>query len=178
MDLAQAEFKQAMQRLAGGVCIITTAAADGRRNGLTVTAVCSLSAEPPMLLVSLNKASNTYNAVVANRNIAVNILSEQDHSLAETFSRKIPPEEKFLTGDWTKGVTGAPILRSSVAAFDCELDWVIEVATHGLLLSKIRKSISADRPWQSLLYSGGNYCAVSGPARQKYDTDARLRASV
>lgn len=177
MDLAQAKFKQGMQRLVGSVCIITTTSADGGRNGLTATAVCSLSADPPMLLVSLNKDSNTYQAITENKNIAVNVLSEHDSVLAGTFSSKISPDKKFLMGDWAKGVTGAPILKSSVVTFDCKLDWVVEVATHGLLIANVRASIISGSSRQSLLYSEGEYRALSETWPLVQDTDLRALAT-
>lgn len=157
MAVDPGDFKQAMRRLGASVCIITTRRPDGARNGLTATAVCSLSAEPPMLLACLNRASNSFAAVAEAGVFAVNVLSLQDAAVADQFAGTRAAEEKFLVGDWTTALTGAPILATGLASFDCEVDRVVEAGTHGVILGAVRQVVLGEAGRAPLLYADGAY---------------------
>ena len=161
MAVDPGDFKQAMRRLGASVCIITTRRADGARNGLTATAVCSLSADPPMLLACLNRSSNSFAAVAEAGIFAVNVLSLQDAPVADQFAGTRPADEKFLTGDWTTAHTGAPILVTGLASFDCEVDRVVEAGTHGVILGVVRRVVLGDVGRAPLLYADGAYGGFS-----------------
>jgi flavin reductase (DIM6/NTAB) family NADH-FMN oxidoreductase RutF len=153
-------FKAGMRHLAAGVCVITTAAAD-QRSGLTATAVCSVSADPPTLLVSINSASGTCAAIRAAGHFAVNLLSVGDRQIAKRFASPIPPEERFNDGRWDVLVTGSPALASAVAVFDCNLGQVVDVATHSILIGTIeavRISGSGEKP---LLHAHAAFASLS-----------------
>ena len=164
-------FKEGMRRLAASVCLITTATADGVRNGLTATAVCSLSAEPPMLLCCLNRASHSFAAVTRAQVFCVNVLCEQDAGVAHHFSSNRQGAEKFTVGDWGVGVTGAPLLASALAAFDCRLDQVVEAGTHAILMGRVAGVVLAAVGGRPLLYAQGGYGRFTAE-----DAEAALRA--
>ena len=149
-------FKEGMRRLAASVCLITTAQADGSRNGLTATAVCSLSADPPTLLCCLNTSSNSFAAVAASRVFCVNVLSEADANVAHHFAGSRTGAEKFTAGDWRTGATGAPVLTSALASFDCAVVQVVEVGTHGVLIGTVRQ-VGLSVGGRALLYAEGGY---------------------
>jgi flavin reductase (NADH)/flavin reductase len=161
MSISPDRFKAGMRRLAASVCVITTLNADGSRNGLTATAVCSMSADPPMLLCCLNKASNTFQAVRTAKLFAVNVLGSHDHAVAQQFASGVPGDEKFAVGDWGLAETGAPMLRSAVSAFDCRLLDIYEAGTHGVLFGQIQSIHLSDDPGKPLLYAGGGYGAFT-----------------
>ncbi|SFM49523.1 flavin reductase (NADH) [Bradyrhizobium sp. Rc3b] len=75
-------FHQSVRLLAGGVCIAATAV-DGERLGLTVTAVCSLSIDPPTLIVCVNRAAGAHDGMRATRRVSVNFLAADHVQLAE-----------------------------------------------------------------------------------------------
>jgi flavin reductase (NADH)/flavin reductase len=150
-----------MRRLAASVCLITTLTEDGSRNGLTATAVCSMTAEPPTLLCCLKLTSNSFGAIKTAGAFAVNVLSTEDRALADRFSSTAPGAEKFALGDWTSLETGAPILTSAIAAFDCKLANVVAVATHGILIGEVQAvALHPDGP-RPLLYVDGAYGAFA-----------------
>jgi flavin reductase (DIM6/NTAB) family NADH-FMN oxidoreductase RutF len=154
-------FRAGMRHLAAGVCVITTAAVGNKRSGLTATAVCSVSADPPTLLVSINSASGTCAAIRATGHFAVNLLSVQDREVARRFASPIPPEDRFAGGAWDILVTGSPALASAVAVFDCNVGRVVEVATHTILIGAIeavRISQSDERP---LLHAHAAFASLS-----------------
>lgn len=161
MPVDPGDFKQGMRRLGASVCIISTRRADGARNGLTATAVCSLSADPPMLLACLNRASNSFAAVAEAGVFAVNVLSLHDAAVADHFAGTRPADEKFQAGDWGVAFTGAPILTTGLAAFDCEVERVVEAGTHGIILGAVRQVVLGEAGKAPLLYAGGAYGGFS-----------------
>jgi len=161
MSVTADDFKAGMRRLAASVCVITTLNADGTRNGLTATAVCSMSAAPPMLLCCLNQSSNTFQAVSKAKLFAVNVLGTHDHAVAQKFSSGAVGEEKFSVGEWTVAETGAPILASATSAFDCSLMDIFEAGTHGVMFGEIKAIRLRPDAGQPLLYASGGYGAFT-----------------
>jgi flavin reductase (DIM6/NTAB) family NADH-FMN oxidoreductase RutF len=150
-------FKLGMRRLAAGVCVITTQCADGSRRGLTATAVCSVSAAPPTLLACINRGNSSYDAIRTSRHFAVNVLSLEDRPLADEFASPVSPERKFASGLWHTRITGAPLLESALAAFDCRLSQDVAVGTHGILFGEIQAVSVRHVAAKPLLYVQGAY---------------------
>src|SRR5258707_14921841 len=92
--LTPEEFRDVIGHFASGVTVIT-AMHDGERRGTTASAVSSLSLEPPMVLICLNKASATARAVAAARRFAVNILGEDQAEEAMRFAKRADAGDKF-----------------------------------------------------------------------------------
>jgi flavin reductase (DIM6/NTAB) family NADH-FMN oxidoreductase RutF len=150
-------FKEGMRRLGASVCLITTRRPDGERFGLTATAVCSLSAAPPTLLCCLNTSSRSFEAVSSAGVFCVNVLSEADAGVAHHFaSGDRPVAEKFQAGRWREGPTGAPMLETAIAAFDCTLEQAVEVGTHAIMIGRVGE-IGLGASAQPLLYVQGGY---------------------
>ncbi len=138
MPIEPQAFRDAMSRFASAVHVVTTAGPAGRR-GVTATAVASVSDDPPTILVCLN-ASNPDNAMFAENGVfAVNTLAANDRTVAMTFAGTtgVPKPERFDTGLWEAGATGAPLLASALAAFDCRISAVETVATHRVLIGEV-----------------------------------------
>src|SRR5260221_14628000 len=112
-------FKAGMRQLASGVTIIATRLGDQRR-GLTATAVCSVSADPPTLLCCVNRQSTPHDMIQAAGCFSINVLAVDDAELAARFAGGESGESRFETGSWGKLGAGAPILESALASFDCQ----------------------------------------------------------
>src|SRR6185295_1352790 len=97
-------FKAGMRTLAGAVNIITTAEG-GRRHGMTATAVCSATAEPPTVLACVNKLATTHAAVAKSKVFCVNVLRVEDWELSTAFSGGQAGEARFKSREWTRLVT-------------------------------------------------------------------------
>src|SRR5882757_3372037 len=93
------QFKTGMRTLAGAVNIITSMHA-GHRYGMTATAVCSASAEPPTVLACVNKLATTHNAVAKSKVFCVNVLRAEDWELSTTFSGGQSGENRFKSRNW------------------------------------------------------------------------------
>src|SRR5258708_34158071 len=111
------QFKDGMRPLARAVNLITSMHA-GHRYGLTATAVCSASAEPPTVLACVNKLATTHNAVAKSKVFCVNVLRAEDWELSTTFSGGQSGENRFKSCNWTRPATGSPVLIDALAPFD------------------------------------------------------------
>lgn len=161
MTLSPDDYRRGMRRLAASVCVIATADDAGARNGLTATAVTSVSADPPTLLCCLNRASHTFAAVARTRRFSVNVLSLADDAVAHSFAGERAAADKFAVGVWTALATGAPVLETALAAFDCQVDQLVETGTHGVLIGAVQAVRVDAQAHGALLYADGGYGAFS-----------------
>jgi len=131
-------YRDVMSRFAGAVHIVTTDGPAGKR-GTTVIATCSVSDNPPIVLVCLNRENPRNDAFVGNGNFALSTLAAEQQPVAEAFSGQtgLPQEERFAVGEWTTITTGAPALAGALATFDCEIVDVKDLATHRVLFGKV-----------------------------------------
>lgn len=150
------DFVQAMRGAATGVNIVTTDGAAGRF-GLTVSAFSSVSAEPPMVLVCINRRSPACTAMHKNRRFCVNVLSEAQRAIADSFAGDPATGRAYDFGvaSWTVSQTGSPILDKSIASFDCAVATVIDAGSHSIFVGAVKDVTSnAASP---LLYTDGSY---------------------
>jgi 4-nitrophenol 2-monooxygenase / 4-nitrocatechol 4-monooxygenase, reductase component len=130
-------FRDVIGHFATGVTIITTC--DGNSDfGVTVSAVTSLSLEPPMLLVCLNGSSRTGQAVARTRGFAVNILGVHQIELAKLFAT--PRDDKFAGLDLRYGDLGHPLLADAIAHVECEVVEEARGGTHTVFLAEVRRA--------------------------------------
>jgi flavin reductase len=113
-------YRLAMRQVASPVAVIA-AQRGGERNGLTATAVCSASADPPILVVCIHRSASAHDLIAESGAFSVNFLSEQQTGIARLFSTpKLDPQARFAEGVWTEAQSGAPLLEGALSAFDCE----------------------------------------------------------
>ena len=160
----RSSFADAMARFPGAVTIITTWA-DGGPYGMVATAVCSLSAEPPSLIVYLNKRTTAHDPILRQKLFAVNLVSGIHAPVVRHFMAG-QGEDRFNLGDWKKFVTGAPILDDATAAFDCELSDIHDGFTHSILVGAVQDCrISKHIGQTCLLWHGRDFAEASRPPR-------------
>lgn len=150
-------FRSAMRHFASGVTLITAGEGAGRR-GLTATAVCSLSAAPPSLLVCVNRDAESFAAIQNQRSFCVNMVAAEHQSLAKRFSGQdgVRGIERFSKGNWTTLVTGAPVLADALAAFDCDVLDIIQRETHAIFIGGVR-AVHMSENQTALVYRAGRY---------------------
>lgn len=131
-------FKDAMRNLAGGVAVVTTQAG-GVPSGLTVTAVTSVSTEPPSLLVCLNRSSSSHDIILNGGRFGVNLLGAQHEQVAMRFAgmNGIKGPERFTGLDWKKGTTGSPLLKDALCSLDCEVLMHQAVGSHTIFIGRV-----------------------------------------
>ena len=108
------QYKLGMRTLAAAVNIITSTHS-GHRYGMTATAVCSVTADPPTLLVCINKTTTTHNAISKAGVFCVNTLRAEDSELSTAFSGAQSGEGRFKSRDWTHLTTGSPVLIDAIS---------------------------------------------------------------
>ncbi len=130
------DYRNAMARLGAAVNIVTTDGTAGRA-GFAATAVCSVSDNPPTLLVCLNRGSSAYKVVKANGVICVNTLAAHHEVLSTLFGGRTPAEERFAAGSWGQLATGAPVLEDALVSFDCRIREAHDGGTHDILICDV-----------------------------------------
>ena len=131
-------FREAMSRLGAAVHVVTSAGLAGK-TGFTATAVCSVSDQPAMLLVCLNRRSNSAPVLAQNGVFCVNALGAAEEKLADLFAGKsgVHLHERFSVGDWITLKTGSPVLASAVVAFDCRTIETKAMASHNVVFGAV-----------------------------------------
>lgn len=151
-------FRDAFRRWATTVVIVTYRDAAGLPAGMTATSMSSLSAEPPSLLVCINRETRAHPAIIRRRTFGVDLLSVVQRPIASHCSAR--GRDKVLRDSWLAPDAerdGPPRLIASLAHLDCTLDRSYEVFSHTIIVGLI------DAVWINpieappLLYHGGAY---------------------
>jgi flavin reductase len=165
MPVSSAEFRDAMARLGAAVNVVTTDGAGGKA-GVTASAVCSVTDDPPTLLVCLNRSSSTHAVFQANGVLCVNALAAGHREISDTFAGKggLTGAARFGVGRWMTLLTGAPVLEdAAVVSFDCRIADAVEKGTHSVLFAEIQ-AIRQGPPGGALIYYGRGYHPVGHDA--------------
>jgi flavin reductase len=153
------QFKAGMRALAGAVNIITSMNA-GHRYGMTATAVCSATADPPTVLACINKLATTHGAVAKSKAFCVNVLRSEDWELSTAFSGAQSGEARFKSRDWTRLATGSPVLIDALVCFDCRVVKSLSHGTHTIFLGEVEQ-VLLGKNGKPLLYSEGQYAKLA-----------------
>ncbi len=165
-SVSASAFKHGMRRLSASVSLITVATPAGR-NGMTGTAVCSVSVEPPILLVSVNRSASIHDQIEATGRFGVNILRPRHRALADRFSSGDSGEARFAVGRWIMGESGAPLLEDALASFACEILRTVVIETHSVFFGRVVEVRAAEG--SPLLYGGGQYEMPLATAPKHYE---------
>ena len=151
-------FKRALAHLVGGVVIVTTRDAEGEPRGMTATAVCSVSLDPPLVMACMSRASNTHAAVEASGVFALNILPAIAQTLAGRFASSAA--EKFEGVDTGTGATGAPLLSLAIAHCDCRVEQSVPAGDHTIFIGRVVSADAGPQDADPLVYFRGRYGSV------------------
>jgi flavin reductase (DIM6/NTAB) family NADH-FMN oxidoreductase RutF len=136
MTVDSEQFRDLLRCFAAGVTLVTTRDGD-RVHGLTVSAFASVSAEPPLVAVIINRANAIHPLLqTGGAPFAVNVLAADQAALSERFAFD-PESERFDAGDWTTATTGAPVLADAVAWLDCRVVDRHPAGTHVIYVGRV-----------------------------------------
>lgn len=154
------EYRDTMSHFAGAVHIVTTNGIKGKR-GVTVSACCSVSDDPPTILVCLMRHNPKNELFMENKNFCVNCLSGKHSSLADIFSGHggFTQTERFDAAQWDTLQTGAPSLSDALVSLDCRLICWHEHATHYILIGQV-VAINRNQKEDALVYLNRSYHAL------------------
>jgi len=145
-----------MSHAASTVSVVTTDGPGGRA-GATVSAMSSVSADPPSLLVCVHHMSRTADAIRINENLCVNLLREDQTRVSDTFAgRNANDQDKFDCAEWITLKTGAPVLRDALVSFDCELKHHFQWGSHFIFIAEIN-DMGAEKQGHPLIYANRAY---------------------
>ena len=147
--------RQVMGRFATGVTVVTTRNGD-ERHGMTANAVMSLSLDPPLIVVSVDKTAHMHGALLESRCFAVNVLKQEQEPLSRRFARRGPKDFSDLS--CTVEETGSPILDDALAYADCKVVEVLSGGDHDMFVGELLAAES--RGGQPLIFYGGSYARL------------------
>lgn len=157
----QREFRNTLGTFATGVTIITIEDENRENIGLTVNAFSSLSLDPPLILVCLDKKSGSVSAFQKDSPFVVNILSEEQETDCWTFAKR--GIDKFANAQYEFSSDGIPVLKENLSTLICDVHEVLEGGDHYIITALV-KEISRNEEKRPLLFYKGKICNLSVPA--------------
>jgi flavin reductase (DIM6/NTAB) family NADH-FMN oxidoreductase RutF len=149
-------FRAVLGRFASGVTIVTTRDAQGRDHGMTVSAFCSLSLVPPLVLVCIDRAASMFQVLAEAPHFAVNILSAGQEALSRRFSWQDP--NRFEGVGFTRGLTGSALLDDVLAYVECRRLATHAEGDHTIFVGQVEAARA--RSLTPLLYYRGGYAQL------------------
>lgn len=148
-------FRSVLSRFASGVTVVTAVDA-GVDHGITVSAFCSLSLDPPLVLVCIDHATEMHRILSTAVAFAVNVLAADQEELARKFSD--PDNDRFEGTSFARGANGAALLTGVAAQIQCALVQSFEGGDHTVYVGRVEAAEASDA--QPLLYYRGGYARL------------------
>jgi flavin reductase (DIM6/NTAB) family NADH-FMN oxidoreductase RutF len=141
---------------ATGVTVVTTEV-DGRFHGFTANAVASVSLDPLLLLVCVDKRANAHRELARARVFGVNVLTDRQQDLSNLFAKSAEPSAEGLRGvAFRRGTSGAPLVDGALATLECETYRALDGGDHTIYLGRVIEG-AVDSDARPLLYFLGSY---------------------
>lgn len=153
MSISNVEFRAALGNFASGVTVVTTMDAAGKLHGITVSAFCSVSLEPPLVLICIEKSTASHYAFEESEIFVVNILSETQAGVSEQFAA--PHLDKFDGVKYEIGTLGAPVLTGALVNLECRLRHSLNGGDHSIFVGEVENVQSSSS--HPLIYFRGEY---------------------
>ena len=165
MDLSPEMFRRVMGHFATGVSVVTALGPDRAPAGITVNALSSVSLDPPLVMVALDRRRFITPIVRAAGRYAVNILGEDHRSLSDCFANApaaadAPGRMAFCGAAWHAGTTGLPILEGAIASLECSIVETFSAGDHDLFIGRVEAMDHVDGATGPLLYFRRRYLRI------------------
>lgn len=157
-DEARELLKDFNKQFVTGVTVITAHDDEGKPRGLAANAYCSVSLDPPLILVCVQKTSSTYPSLFRSEHIGINILSTEQRETLNVFASK--SQDKFANIPWHTGPHGTPLLEDSSAAIEVEIKERFQALTHTIFIGRVRHAEAVEN--NPILYKGGKFFDSDG----------------
>jgi flavin reductase (DIM6/NTAB) family NADH-FMN oxidoreductase RutF len=163
--LDQQTYREIMRHHAGAVTIISVGRVGGR-TGLTATAFCSLTDDPPMVVACINRSASAHDLIEGHGAFCVNVLALPQEDIAMRFAGRagLAGEQRFDDGAWTTLTTGAPVLQGALANLDCEVAEQYDGKTHTIYIGRV-KAGRVNELADPLVYFRGKFCNLRAPKK-------------
>jgi flavin reductase (DIM6/NTAB) family NADH-FMN oxidoreductase RutF len=153
MSVTQEQFRAALGSFASGVTVVTTKDAHGALLGITVSAFCSVSLDPPMVLICIEKTAGSHYAFEESNVFVVNVLREGESAKSELFASL--KDDKFRDLNFKPGIDGVPILDGALAVLECRVKFSYHGGDHSIFVGEV-ENVKVDNG-QPLLYFRSHY---------------------
>ena len=153
MPVTPDEFREALGRFASTVTVVTTQLEDGTPAGITVTAFSSLSLDPPLVLICIDRGARIHDQLPTGRHFAVNMLREDQEMLSQRFASG--DREPFQGIGFDLGATGSPLLHDTLATLECLIVDRLAGGDHTIIVGQVERAAVRDR--KPLIYFRGGY---------------------
>ena len=156
MAIEPEEFRATLGRFASGITILTARDADGTDHGMTVSAFCSVSLVPPLVLACIDRASEMYGVLRQAAHFGISILEEGQESLSRRFAEL--PSGRFDGIGYSRAESGVILLDEALAHLECRAIQRYEAGDHAIHIGEVESATcTAGRP---LLYYRGGYAQL------------------
>lgn len=156
MSVSPDEFRSVLGRFPSGVTVVTTKAEDGSDEGMTVNAFCSVSLEPPLVLICIEKTASVYEALMRAPAFVVNILSAKQEQIARRFS--IVDIDRFEGVGFSRSGNGIAVLDDVLGVIECNRFALHDAGDHTIILGEVEAGRT--EPGAPLLYYRGGYAQL------------------
>lgn len=150
------EFREALSRFASGVTVVTTRIGDARF-GVTVSAFSSLSLDPPLVLICIEKRIFVHDQIDAAGRFVVNVLAREQEHVSQQFASRV--EDRFAGIDVTDGIDGLPLIEGSLAGIECSVHAALDGGDHTIFVGLVERSSVSDG--EPLLYYRSAYRSLA-----------------
>jgi flavin reductase (DIM6/NTAB) family NADH-FMN oxidoreductase RutF len=168
MDVSPDRFRLVMGHFVTGVSVVT--ALDGERPaGITVNALSSVSLEPPLVMIALDRRRFITPIVRAAGRYAVSVLSEEQQALSDCFAGAAvtPGRDDFCGAAWRPGPTGLPLLDGAIATLECTTVQTFSAGDHDLFIGRVDSLGNEPRHGGPLLYFRRQYLRIERAAASR-----------
>jgi flavin reductase (DIM6/NTAB) family NADH-FMN oxidoreductase RutF len=158
MPIDSQELRRILGHFPTGVTVITTKDDTGSAFGLTANAFTSLSLNPPLILICVDKGAQCYSCFVESNVFTVNFLHEDQEEISRRFATK--GADKFAGLNWHEGAHGAAVLDGAIGHLECKIVQSYEGGDHTIIVGEVLSGVAShDRP---LLFFKGKYHRMPG----------------
>jgi flavin reductase (DIM6/NTAB) family NADH-FMN oxidoreductase RutF len=149
-------FRAVLGRFASGITVVTARDPEGRDHGMTVTAFSSVSLDPPLILVCIDRSASMHDLLYGAETFAVNVLSTEQEAISRRFAES--RDDRFDGVGYTRDLSGAALLEESLAHLECTTWARYDGGDHTIIVGRVDRAVARDaRP---LAYYRGGYAHV------------------
>jgi flavin reductase (DIM6/NTAB) family NADH-FMN oxidoreductase RutF len=150
-------LRYALGRFVTGVTVITIRTREGALHGMTVNSFSGLSLDPPLVLWSIRNNATAFKAFTRESDwFAVNVLGAHQREVSHHFA--VSAADKFVDYECDFGLGGCPLIRGSIARFECRVENIVPGGDHVILIGKVEQA--GFRSGEPLLFHAGVYCML------------------
>lgn len=149
-------FRSALGRFASGVTVVTTCGPDGADHGMTASSFCSVSLDPPLILVCVEKIATMHDPIISCSHFAVNVLTDKQEQIARRFAEA--EGDRFAGIGFSRGAHSIPLIEDALATLECRRTAAHSGGDHTIIVGEVELAAWQDE--RPLLYYRGGYAGI------------------